>query len=46
MLSEKCKGLCLQDPNLEPCENDDCRNSLVRNFIQDLYTKKKKVFAT
>jgi hypothetical protein len=46
MLSEKCRGLCLRDPSLEPCDNNNCRNTLVRNFIRDLYKKKKSILVT
>lgn len=41
-LSEECPGLCLTDNRLEPCGHPTCRNSLVRNFVQELLDKKKQ----
>jgi hypothetical protein len=40
ILSASCRGLCLTDSKLEPCDNAACRNSLVRQYIRSLYEKK------
>ncbi len=38
----ECDGLCLRDNRLQACSNPNCRNALVREFVQTLKEKKKQ----
>lgn len=40
LFSNSCRGICLTDNRLIPCDHPYCRNALVRRFVQKLVKKK------
>lgn len=41
--TDSCRAICLTDNDLMPCDHPNCKNALVRQFVQELAAKKELV---
>lgn len=39
--SPSCRGICLTNNQLKPCDHPNCRNALVRGFVRKLLQEKQ-----